>query len=90
MWLWTVLVICSTPFSIPSFYLAHKLLKKRFLDSVFNQHIALMMVFAGRFSIKLLLLKPILHLLMIRIDTSVQPCQCPAETPDLRLSQNFG
>ena len=47
MWFWVVLVLVSTPFSIPSLYLAQRLIKKRFLDSVFNQHIALMMIFAG-------------------------------------------
>ena len=50
MWLWLALVLASTPFSLPSLYLAHKMIKTKFLDSVFNQHIALMMVFAGGFS----------------------------------------
>ena len=50
LWMWLALVVACTPLSFPSLYLAYKLARKRFLASVFNQHIALMMVFAGEFS----------------------------------------
>ena len=53
IWIWVALVLACTPFSYPSFYLAFKLVRKGFLDSLFNQHIALMMVFAGEFSAKM-------------------------------------
>ena len=43
-----VLVILCIPFSFPSLYLAHRLCRKRFLHSVFNQHVAVMMIFSGR------------------------------------------
>ena len=42
------LVLLCIPFSFPSLYLAHRLWRKRFLDSVFNQHVAVMMLFSGR------------------------------------------
>ena len=45
----TLTIACS-PLSFPSFYLAHRLFRKKFLDSIFNQHIALMMMFSGKFS----------------------------------------
>ena len=42
------LVILCIPLSFPSLHLAHRLCRKRFLHSVFNQHVAVMMIFSGR------------------------------------------
>ena len=44
----SILVCACLPFSFPSFYLVYKITKKNFLSSVFNQHIALMLVFSGQ------------------------------------------
>ena len=41
------LFILFIPFSFPSIYLAHKLYRKKFLGSIFNEQIALMMIFTG-------------------------------------------
>ena len=49
-----VLVLACIPLSIPSFYLAFRLYKIRYLDSIFNQHLALMMIFSGINSLKYL------------------------------------
>ena len=46
-----ILVLVCFPFSLPSFYLAFRLHKVRYLDSIFNQHVALMMIFSGKSSI---------------------------------------
>ena len=35
------------PLSLPSLYLAYRLVSKRFLGSVFNQHIAVMLIISG-------------------------------------------
>ena len=47
------LVILCVPFSLPSIYLATRLCRKRFLNSDFNQHVALMMVFSGKDNTKI-------------------------------------
>ena len=41
------LFILFIPLSFPSIYLAHKLYRKKFLGSIFNEQIALMMIFTG-------------------------------------------
>ena len=43
-----ILVLVCFPFSMPSLYLAFRLYKIRHLDSIFNQHVGLMMVFSGK------------------------------------------
>ena len=43
-----ILVFVCFPFSLPSLYLAFRLYKIRHLDSIFNQHVGLMMVFSGK------------------------------------------
>ena len=47
MILLSCLVVLCIPLSFPSLYLAQRLCRKRFLKSVFNQHVALMMIFSG-------------------------------------------
>ena len=43
------LLVCGClPLSFPSLYLAYKIIKKNFLSSLFNQQIALMLVFSGK------------------------------------------
>ena len=49
----TCLVILCIPFSVPSIYLAQRLCRKKFLNSVFNQHAAVMMIFSGKYIITL-------------------------------------
>ena len=49
--MFVILVLACFPFSLPSFYLAFRLYKVRYLDSIFNQHVALMMIFSGKSSI---------------------------------------
>ena len=43
----TDLTLLCFPLSIPSFYLAYRLHRRNFLGTVFNQQIALMMVYSG-------------------------------------------
>ena len=81
MWLWVVLVLASTPCSLPSLYLAHKLVKKRFLERVFNQHIALMMVFAGDSTPDIDTDNMITMTFQCRSHTSLQLGQSNLETP---------
>ena len=46
-----ILLLClylvCLPLSLPSLYLAYRLVSKRFLGSVFNQHIAVMLIISG-------------------------------------------
>ena len=46
-WLPLFLCLACTPFSLPSIYLAQRLWRKGFMDTPFNQHVALMMVVSG-------------------------------------------
>ena len=41
------LFLVCLPFSFPALYLAQRLYRKRFLDSLFNQQIGLMLLFSG-------------------------------------------
>ena len=41
------LILLCIPFSFPSLYLAYRLARRGFLGSIFNQHVALMMLFTG-------------------------------------------
>ena len=41
------LIIFCLPLSLPSFYLAYRLYRKQFLGTVFNQQVALMLVYSG-------------------------------------------
>ena len=48
---WDMLVtilLCCLPLSIPSLYMAYRLVKKRFLWSVFNQQAALILTVSGK------------------------------------------
>ena len=43
----TNLTVLFLPLSIPSLYLAYRLYSRHFLGTVFNQQIALMMLYSG-------------------------------------------
>ena len=43
----TDLSLLCLPLCLPSFYLAFRLYRRQFLGTVFNQHIALMLVYSG-------------------------------------------
>ena len=44
----TDLTLLCLPLSIPSLYIAYRLVRRGFLGTVFNQQIALMMVYSGK------------------------------------------
>ena len=97
-----VLVILCIPFSLPSFYIVYRLFKRRCLSSVFNEHVALMMIFSGKgrvqkkgistiFQFSLIKGNYFLYMLLLAIyfrdDPPFQPGHSNPEAADGQLSR---